>query len=123
MSMLRKLWWGAYPLPQAFWVFYIIGFFAALAVMAAILMISYRLQIGTIGFIVGFMVLWSYWAAASVGVWRSARAYIASPIWTTKAWGVAARAVILVFALRALLSLANGGAMALMARMTARMDF
>ena len=123
MSIIRKLWWGQYSLPQTFWGFYVFGFFAAFFLSATILFISYYLRLSTIGFIVGFLIVIAYWFIASVGVWRSAGANMTSPVWTVRVWAIAARGIVLLFAARATWSLVNGGALVLMERMTARMDF
>jgi hypothetical protein len=123
MSILRKLWWGQYPLPAAFWGFYVLGFVAVFFLMALILVTSYHLHLGTVGFIIGFLVITGYWFIASFGVWRSAATNIASPVWMARIWGIAARGIVLLFAARFLWGLINGGALTLMERMTARMDF
>jgi hypothetical protein len=74
METIRSLWWGRYSLPQAFWGFYILGSVVAFICCGLILVASYRLQAGTIGFILGFALLNGYWILAAVGVWRSASA-------------------------------------------------
>jgi len=122
MNVLGKLWRGQYSLPRTFWGFYILGQIACFALLAIILIISYRSHLGTLGFIFGFLIISCYWIIAAVGVWRSASTYLASPIWMTRAWAVAARGVVVLFAARVVWGLANGGAQAL-ERMTARMDF
>ena len=123
MTILRKLWLGQYSLPITFWVFYALGFFAALCLFAIILAGSYYFRLGAIGFIIGFVVLNSYWFIAAVGVWRSAAVGMASSNWMVRAWAIAARVVVFLAFARALLWLVDGGAFILMERMTARMDF
>ena len=123
MSVLRKLWWGQYSLPRTFWGFYVLGFFAAIFLSATILLTSYHLKLGTLGFIFGFSLFTIYWFIASVGVWRSAGPNMTSRVWTVRIWAIAARGIVLLFAVRAFWGLVNGGALALMERMTARMDF
>jgi hypothetical protein len=123
MNILGKLWRGQYSLPKTFWGFYILGQIACFLLVAIILIISYRNHLGTLGFIFGFLIISCYWIIAAVGVWRSASTYLASPIWMTRAWAVAARAVVVLIAARAVWGLANGGALELMERMTAPMDF
>ena len=58
MIVLRKLWWGGYPIGKAFWLFYVCGFFAALFVAVALLAIGYALHVGTPFFILGSCLLW-----------------------------------------------------------------
>jgi hypothetical protein len=123
MNILGKLWCGQYSLPKTFGGFYVLGQIACFALVAAILIISYRSHLGTLGFIFGFLIFSCYWNIAAVGVWRSASIYLASPIWMTRIWAVAARAVIALSVARAIWGLSNGGALALMERMTAPMDF
>ena len=123
MNILGKLWRGQYSLPKAFWGFYILGQIACFVLLAIILLISYRSHLGTLGFIFGFLIVSGYWINAAVGVRRSASSYLASPIWMTRAGAVVARGVIVLFAARAVWGIANGGALALMERLTARMDF
>jgi hypothetical protein len=123
MNILGKLRRGQYSLPKTFWGFYILGQIACFVLLAIILLISYRSHLGTLGFIFGVLIVSCCWIIAVVGVWRSASSYLASPIWMTRAWAVAARSVIVLFAARAVWGIANGGALALMERLTARMDF
>ena len=49
MDVIRKLWWGLYPLSNP--------------------------QLRPIIYILGLCIMWSYWAVATVGVWRSANLY------------------------------------------------
>jgi hypothetical protein len=119
MGVLRKLWWGQYSLPMAFWGFYVFGWLAILILFFIILIASYSFHSGTVGFILGIIVLNCYWLMAIVGVWRSANAASkVSPIWP-----LAAKAVICLSVIRAVWWLMNGGAHTLMQRMTAPMDF
>ena len=123
MNVLRKLWWGGYSLPAAFWGFYALGLFVVFSLSIVILILSYGIRASTIGFIIGFLLIVAYWFVASVGVWNSARANIASPVWLTKVWGFAARSVVALFAVQFFWWLANGGALYLTQRMTTRLDF
>jgi hypothetical protein len=124
MSILKNLWSGVYPLPKAFWGAYVLGglFFAGL-VRPVILLISYRFHVGTIGFIIATVLVYGYISVATVGVWRSAKASLASPIWMVRAWAIAARSLVFLWTVGFLWWLYNGGAQALMQRMTAPMDF
>lgn len=121
--MLRKLWWGQYSLAQTFWGFYVLGFLAVILICGLALLASYQMRMGTVGFIIAFIVFWTYLLITSIAVWRSASAHLASPIWMTKIYGIAARGIVLLYLGRAFWFLANGGALFLMARMTGRLDF
>lgn len=123
MTFLRTLWAGGYPLPKAFWGAYVLGCIGVFALGVALLVGSYKLGLGTIGFIASFVLFNGYWFIAAVGVWVSARDYIAAPIWIDRLWGYVARGVVLLFVLRAVVWLINGGAHYLLERMTAPMDF
>jgi hypothetical protein len=123
MSMLRKLWWGAYPLVVAFWGFYVFGFLLG-GILAGSLVFSLRyFHLQTIGFLLGLILVWPYMFIASVGVWRSAKAGMASPIWMHRIWPILARVFVLASAARLLWGLMNGGALRLMAIATGHLDF
>jgi hypothetical protein len=97
MDMIRKLWWGLYPLPLTFWGFYVLGFIALMIVtsIAFAALVSFFPALRTLLLMVGLVIIWAYWITASVGVWRSAndsKRYIAF-------WRYSARAVILLYAL------------------------
>jgi hypothetical protein len=95
MEIIRKLWWGLYPLPRTFWGFYVFGFFGAWlvvgipAALLAALFPDFRIYF----LLLGGALLWTYWTIVSVAVWRSSndtRHYVAF-------WRYAARAVILLY--------------------------
>jgi len=123
MNMLRKLWGGVYPLPKTFWGFYVLGGIFVYLIFMVILLVSYRLHVGTVGFILATAIIYGYMFVATVGVWQSARTSLASPIWMVRAWAITARGLVLLWAAGALWRLYNGGAHVLMQRMTAPMDF
>jgi hypothetical protein len=123
MTVVRKLWLGGYSLPVAFWGFYVLGSAASFVLGAIILVFSYRLHLGTIGFIVSFVIFNGYWLTAAVGVWRSADLPFRSAIWMSRVWAIAARGVVILALARAAWWFMNGGAHILMQRMTAPMDF
>jgi hypothetical protein len=96
VDIIRKLWWGLYPLPRAFWGFYVFGFIAVWLIVGIpmALLMGYFPDLRPLFKIVALLVIWGYWAVASVGVWRSSndeKSYI--PVWR-----YAARFVILVYA-------------------------
>lgn len=123
MDILRKLWWGQYSLSVTSWGFYITGFMLIFILAMLFLIIAQLLHINTLGFILGFAMLNGYWLAAAVGVWRSASSPMASKNRIHRAWAIAARIVVMLSAARMVLHLANGGALWLMGRMTAGIDF
>jgi hypothetical protein len=123
VGTLRSVWPGHYTLAKVFWVVYVLGCIGALVAAALILVASSQLRVGTIGFILGVLIAVPYWLFASVGVWNSAKNSIRSPAWMDRVWGIAARGIVLIFVLRFIFNLANGGALNLMARMSAPMDF
>jgi len=120
MGILRKLWWGQYSLPKTFWGFYVLGFFACWAVVGLVYTPFFILHLRTIGFILTFIIFVSYETIAAVGVWRSANAYPFHGF--AGFWAIAAKTVVCLVVGRFLWSLANGGALALMARMTGGID-
>jgi hypothetical protein len=107
MEIIRKLWWGLYPLPRAFWGFYVLGFFAVWLIVGipmAIFM-GYFPGLRPIFKIVALLAIWGYWAVAAVGVWRSSndsKHYIAF-------WRYAARTVVLISALKVIFTVSAGG--------------
>jgi hypothetical protein len=123
MNMLKKLWWGLYPLPVTFWVFYACGFFVLVILSGLLLFLLSGLHLRTIGLIIGLCVIWSYMAIATVGVWRSAGVRIASPIWMDRFWGITARGLIGLYTIVFLWRLINGGALSIMGMFTGPLDF
>jgi hypothetical protein len=120
MSILRKLWWGQYSLQKAFWGFYVLGFFVCWLVVGLVYAPFFILRLRTIGFILSFIIFISYQTVAAVGVWRSANTYPFRGF--AGFWAIAAKAVVCLVVGRFLWALANGGALALMARMTRGID-
>jgi hypothetical protein len=96
MSMLRDLWRGLYPLPRAFWGFYVFGGFAALILFTAfassIVFAAPRLRPAV--YVLGLCAVWTYWGIASVGVWRSADAYARAFEGGAPLWPVTAKLVV-----------------------------
>ena len=122
-GVLRAIGAGEYGLGKTFWGAYVAGCVGALLLGALIIAVFIALRMSTIGFILSFLVTSSYWMVASLGVWNSAAVSIRSPIWLDRLWGYAARLVVLAFILNFLFRLANGGALRLLARMTAPINF
>ena len=96
MEIIRRLWWGLYPLPRAFWGFYVLGFIAVWLVIGipAALLAGFFPAFRPPILLLGYALIWIYWAIASVGVWRSSnddKNYIAF-------WRYLARFVILIYA-------------------------
>jgi hypothetical protein len=119
MAVLRKLWWGEYSLPVAFWLFYCIGTVATIFLGGVILFLSRTINARPIAFIVCFALSYGYWLMASMGVWRSASPYWKSPIWMQRIWAAAARIVVAIGVARFVLGLIDGGAVAIVQRMMA----
>ena len=114
MDIIRRLWCGLYPLPKAFWGFYVIGFFATWLIVGipAALLAALIHSLRPLFLIAGVALHWTYWVVASVGVWRSAnntKNYIAF-------WRYAARGVVLLFVLMYISGFASGGGQALIER-------
>jgi hypothetical protein len=118
--MLQKLWGGGYSLSKAFGGFYVLGFFACWFVSGLIYTQLLFLHLKTIGFILAFLTFISYFAIASVGVWRSADADPSQGFGRFRA--ISAKAVVCLVVGRFLWSLSNGGALGLMGRMTGGID-
>ncbi len=90
MAVIRKLWNGEYSLPVAFWAFYVGGALLSLIVVAPVLLASYQFDVSVLSVVVVLRL--ALLIVTSVGVWRSAQRNIASPIWISRIWGIAARA-------------------------------
>jgi hypothetical protein len=123
MTVLRKLWWGEYSLPMAFWLFYCLGILACLVLAVTILVLSRGSNARPLALIFGLALLYPYGLTASVGVWRSAAPYWASPIWTQRFWAAAARIVVAAWIAKIVLALINGGAVMLALQMTGEIEF
>jgi MFS family permease len=111
MRVLRKLWWGQYPLVQAFWVFYVAGFLGCVVFASITYAVFYAIHARPFGVLAWAFVFTCYLLIASVGVWRSADAYPC-----TRWWPIWAKIVVGLFAARVFWSLANGGARSLVDR-------
>ena len=104
MTIIRKLWSGAYSLPVAFWGFYVVGILVTVAAGGIISFASGYLEV----YWITLIAIWLYGVVASVGVWRSAGASLKSPVLLTKMWGYGARLIVLVAIARALFALYVG---------------
>jgi hypothetical protein len=123
MTVFRKLWWGKYSLPVAFWLFYCLGIFACLILAGTILFSSRSINARPVALIFGFALIWVYGLTASVGVWRSAAPYWTSPIWMQRIWAAAARIVVAAGIAKVVLGWINGGAVVLVQLMTGDIEF
>jgi hypothetical protein len=123
MNFFRKLWSGTYSLPVAFWGFYCVGLFASFIVSGLILFMGRLVHARPIAFIIGLALTVCYWLVATVGVWRSASPYWASPIWMDRIRAATARFSTVAWFAGAMFRLVDGGAMAVMQRMTEGTDF
>jgi hypothetical protein len=117
INVFTKLWRGQYSLPAAFLGFFIFGSWGALFVAAMVMLIFSQLSFYAAGFVVAFLILVLYWLVASVGVWRSAGASMASGNWVSKLEAFLARGFVLLIAAYAAWSLYAGGALWLMQRL------
>jgi hypothetical protein len=123
MNFLGKLWRGLYPLPGAFWGFYVGGFFASALAGGIILIVIGRVGSRPIGLALGAVVYLGYMLIATIGVWRSAGVRLKSPIWMERIWAWVARTVVAIYAAIFVWRLIDGGATAFLARLTGSMDF
>src|SRR5882757_2663441 len=114
MNVLRKLWWGQYPLPRVFWGFYVCGFFVSVFLSGLLVFALRSVELHHIGFIFRLCFLATYVFIASVGVWQSAGVRTASPIWIVRFWAWAARCVVGINAVWVLWHLIDGGALVLL---------
>lgn len=113
MDVIRKLWWGLYPLRQSFWGFYVfggLGIMILTTILGALLLIKLP-QLRPIVYTVGLCIVWAYWALATVGVWRSASLYTG-----IKFWPIAAKFLIVVVVGNFIFRLVDGGAQTLIGR-------
>jgi hypothetical protein len=123
MVVVQKLWWGQYSLPKTFWVFYVLGNLLVIMLSATIMFVLlHYIRLGAVGLILGIATTNCYLILATVGVWRSAGAGMASPIWMHRIWAALARGVVCIWAARIVWGLVNGGALELMERITGNMD-
>jgi len=90
MSILRKLWYGQYPLGTAFWGFYVGGY--ALVSLACFALFSLSGGAASVRFL-SVLVQTAYLFVASVGVWNSSEQAVSQ----LQAW--AARICVIVFGL------------------------
>jgi hypothetical protein len=123
MTVLHKLWSGKYSLPVAFWLFYCVGIFGCFLLAGTILYLSRTINARPVAFIFCFALICGYWLAASVGVWRSAAPYWASPIVMQRIWAAAARIVVAAWAAKVVLGWIDGGAVAIVQQMTGEIEF
>ena len=117
--MLKKLWRGLFPLPVAFWIFYVLGgvlVFSVLAIVTGVLGVSFQ-SLRVFLFLFGLLVVWAYWLISSVGAWRSSDTWQGKPIW---AYG--AKVVIATAAINFIFRLIDGGAATIAARIMGDWD-
>ena len=130
MTVLGKLWRGEYALPVAFWGFYcggllvcmllyILVFVAARLVFYATLILNPE----PVSLVVCWVLLFAYFAMATIGVWRSASRYWTSPIWMQRIWAAVARAVVALYFASAMARLIDGGALGLVQRIAGDTGF
>jgi hypothetical protein len=112
--VIHDLYWGKYRLAVAFWGFYVFGALVCLVVGVALMIPFSLLGLAGLGIFFGTLLMWSYWFVATVGVWRSANAY---PF--TRWWPNVTKLFVVMWTARLLWQLANGGAAALMEKVTA----
>jgi hypothetical protein len=98
IAVIRKLWNGEYSLPVTFWGFYVGVSILSLLAAIPILLASYRLNVSVYSAIAAIRLV--FLILVTVGVWRSAGHSIASPIWMSRFWGVAARVVVTLWLCR-----------------------
>jgi hypothetical protein len=120
MRVLKKLWYGQYPLGTAFWGFYVVGFLGLFFIADIITLVAIGFGIGRPVFIIAMIALWTYFFIASIGVWISARTNIANPVWLNRVWGFCARGLVLIWGGGAIWRLMHGGPMVLLDLITAR---
>jgi hypothetical protein len=114
MGVLRKLWWGLYPLGRSFWGFYIFGGLAVMImtmIVGALILIKLP-ELRPVVYITFLCVVWAYWAIATVGVWRSAGLYAGD----SSIAPIAAKLVVVFVVGNFLFRLVNGGAVTLIGR-------
>jgi hypothetical protein len=93
ISTFRKLWDGQYPLAVVFWGVYVLGGFVLWTLASApVLLLSYRLDVNILGFLIVLRAL--YFITAAVVVWRSASAYYVSSYWIERVWAIGARVLV-----------------------------
>jgi hypothetical protein len=87
MNVLRKLWWGLYPLPMTFWGYFVFGYFVGrlLLFFLALWIVKSLPQLRPILIIFGQCIDVTYLIIVSVGVWRSADAYKGASGWANLA--------------------------------------
>jgi hypothetical protein len=110
MNILVRLWQGSYPLPTAFWGFYILGYYGQ-RVLAALLLREMQPQLALPVGILAQTIDAAYLILTSVGVWRSANAHLTKPeqrgFSVDFSWGMAARLCVAGWGLRYVLRAAE----------------
>ena len=110
MRVVRRLWRGKVSLPVAFWGFYCAGMIACFVLAGAMIVLGWALDARPIGRAAALALLYGYLLIATIGVWRSAGPYLASPIWLSRIWAAAARLVVAAWIGAIAFRLATGGA-------------
>jgi hypothetical protein len=101
---LSRFWMGLYPLLVTFWIFYVcVPNVLELLYIGAILAWQRPLPVPWA------IILFVYWVVASVAVWRSAGAYLLSPMLIKRLWAWLARGVVVFVAFVAIMYNPNGG--------------
>jgi hypothetical protein len=112
--ILRKLWWGKYSLIASFWGFFVLGVPASVFPAVFVVIPFAALHMRPIGVLFSALGFAGYWVVAAMGVWRSADSY---PY--TRWWPRLAKSFVSLLTLGAISRLANGGALWLLAQVTA----
>jgi len=128
MGVLRRLWQGKYALPVTFWLFYCVGLFACMVLSGILIFLGFAISLSAgfdarpIARAAALALAYAYLLIATVGVWRSAGPGLASPIWLSRIWAVAARFVVAVWIAMIAFRLADGGAVRVLQWIMGDMD-
>lgn len=103
-TWLRRLWWGQYSLPIAFWAFGLGGMIAAGIIMLIVYLPFILVDLKGPGVVLALLFYWGYAAIVFMGIWRSADAYMGLP-----AWALLSKGAVLVVVGGLIYRLASGG--------------
>lgn len=116
--VLGRLWWGQYPLPVAFWGFFVgLGLLVIVLLAFAFAFVSVEFSIRPLALLVVLSLGWAYGLVACVGVWRSA-----STGKSHQVYQVMAKGLIVLLIGRMVWGLANGGGLRLLDALTAGLN-
>ncbi len=116
MGVLRKLCYGQYSLPIAFWLFFVGG--TVIGTVAIMILANFTILDATKQhqpflaiYAIGVLIFYSYIATVAVGVWNSAAPRTKSAIWMERIPAFLSRLVVFFYVAKLIWRTTNGGAL------------